>query len=188
MSGQPPVSITMGVTRASQAVNRCSASVRVCPREVVHTRSPSAVVSRVTDTLTGSPPRLGIDPLACAALTRATSPSARRADAGTWSASVRNRSANASTAAITASPSRRGSTPDRTTESAVRANDNDRDSYAPASSGSGSAGGCSTRITRAMNPATAWGTAPHHGINSLPITAASSTRSRRCADRAIAST
>ena len=84
------------------------------------------MVSRVTDTLTGSPPRVGIDPVACAALTSATSPSARRAEAGTWSASERNRSANASTAAITASPSSRGSTPDRITESAVRANDNDR--------------------------------------------------------------
>ena len=83
MSGQGPVSMRIGVTIASQAVNRASASVRVCPREVVHTVSPNAVVSRVTDTLTGSPPRVGIDPDAWAALTKATSPSARRADAGT---------------------------------------------------------------------------------------------------------
>ena len=83
MSGQCPVSITIGVTSASQAVNRCSAAVRVCPRDVVHTWSPRAVESRVTDTDTGSPPRVGIDPEACAALTNATSPSARRADAGT---------------------------------------------------------------------------------------------------------
>ncbi len=142
----------------------------------------------MTDTDTGSPPRVGIDPQACAALTRATSPSARRADAGTWSAWERNRSANASIAAITASPSRRGSTPDRTTESDVSANDTDRASWAAASSGSGSPGGVRTRITRATNAATAAGdNSPHHGPNSV-ITAAICTVVSRSACRARAST
>ena len=59
VSGQRPVSTTIGVTCASHAVNRASAVVRVCPREVVHTWSPSAVDSRVTDTDTGNPPRVG---------------------------------------------------------------------------------------------------------------------------------
>lgn len=83
VSGHCPASTTIGVIRASHALKRCSAAVRVCPRDVVHTRSPRDVDSRVTETETGSPPRVGIDPLACAELTRATSPSARRAEAGT---------------------------------------------------------------------------------------------------------
>ena len=157
VSGHLPVSITIGVTIASQEANRASAAVRVCPREVVQTWSPRVVESRVTETDTGSPPRVGIESVACAALTRATRPSARRAEAGTWSASERRRSANASIAAITASPSRRGSTPARITESEVSANDRDRLSWAAASSGSGSGGGFRARITRATNWATATG-------------------------------
>ena len=143
-------------------------------------------MSRVTDTDTGSPPRVGIDPVAWAVLTRATRPSARRAEAGTWSASERSRSANASIAAITASPSRRGSTPARMTESEVSAKDSDRASWAAVSSGSGSGGGFRTRITRATNPATAIGDSwPHHGPSSV-ITAAicSAVRWSACRARA----
>ncbi len=126
----------------------------------------------MTETDTGNPPRLGIEPEAWAAFANATRASARRAEAGTWSASLRNRSANASIAAITASPSKRGRFPDRTTESEVRAKDNDRASWAAASSGSGSDGGVRTRITRATNCATATGdSSPHHGDSSV-ITAA----------------
>ena len=52
--------------------------------------------------------------------------------------------------------------------SPVTANDNDRDSYAPVSSGSGSGGGCSRRITRATNAATACGDSCPHNCGQLP--------------------
>ena len=100
----------------------------------------------------------------------------------------RIRSANASTAAITASPSRRGSTPARTTESRSGQTTATDPRTRPTSSGCGSGGGCSIRTTRATNWATAAGdSCPHHGDNSA-ITPAICSASRWSACRARACT
>ena len=132
----------MGVIVGSQPVNCASERVRGCPRLVVQTGSPRLVCSRVTVNATGSPPREGRAPVVAAVFTSSTRASARRAPAGTWSAVQRSRSARASIAAMTASPSRRGRVPDRITVSPSRANDRSRDVYASASSrvGASSAG------------------------------------------------
>ncbi len=189
VSGQCARVDTIGVTSASHAVNRCSAAVRVCPREVVHTWSPRVVDSRVTDTDTGNPPRVGIAPVAWAALTRATSPSARRADAGyvvgLGSATVRRtrRSRRSPPRPPGGAAPRPGPPSPRSGRTTVTGPRTRRPRRGP-----GSGGGCSTRITRATNWATAAGdSCPHHGASSV-ITPASCSTSRWSACRARAST
>ncbi len=171
----PGVVTAMGVRVGSQAVNRCSEGVRRCPRLVVQIGSPRRVCSRVTVSATGSPPRVGRAPEVAAAFTSSTRASARRAPAGTWSAVLRSRSARASIAAITASPSSRGRVPDRMTVSPSRAKDRSRVAWASASSpvGRSSAGGCSRRMALSTSRVIIGGDHCPHLVPNSAITAAS---------------
>lgn len=183
----PASSATIGVTSAAQATNRCSEPVSPWPRLVVQAGTPALVRVRVTVSATGRPPRAGRASAEAAEVTRATSPSARRAAAGTWSAALRSFSAQASTAAMTASPSRRGRLPVRTTESPRAAKERNRLSWASASSGVGSSGGWRVRITRWMNLPSDSGVCRPHWSDSCSTTADISSSVSPSARRARAS-